>query len=252
MYIELLGPFTIAAGETKRFETEGRYLEIIDSAAAVNITFGDPASGGQAGRAIGALSGFYVEAAYKGFEIWSAVSQSVTMLVTDGSGGSRRQPGNVRIIDNAADKTKAGNQYIGNISSAVNAGLVSAVGINPKAATLAVKRLTLSSATAGPISLYRGTGIGSANPDYPNPIQNKLVGGATSTSRVSTGNTGAALPTAGEMPGAVFWMSQYVPANTPIEVPLSTPLVLSGANVLLVSGVTINRDVLAVFDFEEA
>jgi hypothetical protein len=175
-----------------------------------------------------------------------------TLRLGVGSVESARLVGNVRVIDQAVDKTRAGSQFIGNISSAANVGNVSVCGIVPKAGTVAVKRLTVSSATAGLVSLYRATGQGTANPDYPNAITNKLVGGTGSVSRVTTGITSAALPAAGEAPGAVFWMSMYIPANLPVEVPITSPILLAGSNVLIVSGVAANRDVLAVFDFEES
>lgn len=90
--------FTFAAGETKRFERAGRYLEIIDATAAVNISLTDE-SGGAVDYATGALSGLYMEGAFSAITIYSATAQTVELLITDGRGGSRRQPGNVRIID---------------------------------------------------------------------------------------------------------------------------------------------------------
>jgi len=181
----------------------------------------------------------------------ASIAQTVLVVIGDSRFEDTRITGTVSIVDQSINKTRSGQQFIGNMSSAANAGLVSVVGLVPKTVTVAIKRCTVSSATAGLVSLYRGTGQGTANPDYANPIRNKLVGGADPVSRVTTGNTAAALPTGAEMPGAVFWMSFYIPANTPIDVPVTTPLVLAGANVLLVSGVVVNRDVLAVFDIEE-
>lgn len=90
--------FTIAAGETKRFEIAGRYVEIIESDAPVSLLFFD-GGGGQTDDAIGAVSGLYIEGAFKAFTVSSATAQSVNLLITEGRGGSRRQPGNVSIID---------------------------------------------------------------------------------------------------------------------------------------------------------
>lgn len=90
--------FTIAAGENKRFEKAGRYIEVIEADSALSILFYD-ASGGQADDAQGIVSGLFVEIGYKAFNVTSAVAQTVTLLIADGRGGSRRQPGNVSIID---------------------------------------------------------------------------------------------------------------------------------------------------------
>jgi len=95
--VELVS-FTFAAGETKRFERAGRYLEIIDSAAAIDIQLTDN-EGGAVDYATGALSGLYMESSFAAITMKSATAQTVTLLVTDGRGGSRRQPGNVVIVD---------------------------------------------------------------------------------------------------------------------------------------------------------
>jgi hypothetical protein len=97
--VELL-TFTIAATETKRFEVAGRYLEIIDSADRLNIDFNGP-DGNRVDSMRGALSGFYSEEPFGAFEVTNpgAVAQVVTLMITDRRGGSRRQPGNVIVVD---------------------------------------------------------------------------------------------------------------------------------------------------------
>lgn len=90
--------FSIAAGETKRFERAGRYIEVIEADSALSLFFFDE-NGGQADDAQGIVSGLYIEEPYKAFTVYSATAQSVTLLMSDGRGGSRRQPGNVSIID---------------------------------------------------------------------------------------------------------------------------------------------------------
>lgn len=94
--------FTFTAGETKRFQRAGRYLEVISSSVAINISLTD-ASGGTVDYAHGALSGLYMEGEFSAITIYSATAQSIELLVTDGRGGSRRQPGNVRVIDEITD-----------------------------------------------------------------------------------------------------------------------------------------------------
>ena len=90
--------FTIAAGETKRFEKAGRYIEVLEADNPLSLFFFD-VSGSQADDAQGIVSGLYIEAPYKAFTVASVSAQSITLLIADGRGGSRRQPGNVAIID---------------------------------------------------------------------------------------------------------------------------------------------------------
>ncbi len=105
--MELL-TFTIAAGETKRFERAGRYFEIIDATAAISVVF-DGEVGSRQDDMIGALSGFYVVGAFKSFAVSSTTAQAVTIMFAEGSGGSRRQPGNVTIIDKVGAGTITNN-----------------------------------------------------------------------------------------------------------------------------------------------
>lgn len=97
--MELL-TITLAANETRQFAKAGRYFEIIESIYAMNVAFYG-ANGAQSDQMIGALSGLYLEDPYSHFAITNgAGAQTVTVLLMEtGRGGSRRQPGNVIVID---------------------------------------------------------------------------------------------------------------------------------------------------------
>lgn len=95
--------FAIAAGETKVFQKAGRYLEIIDAIGAVDIGLYD-SNGSQADDGRGLLSGTYMETQFSAFEITSATAQTVELFLTDTRGGTRRQPGSVRVIDEITDQ----------------------------------------------------------------------------------------------------------------------------------------------------
>ncbi|MFY7915880.1 MAG: hypothetical protein ACOVPA_14580 [Rubrivivax sp.] len=104
--MELL-TFTIGASESKRFEKAGRYLEIIDAAGPLNIDMNE-ASGNRADSMRNALSGFYSEEPFSAFEVTNpGPAQTVTLMITDRRGGSRRQPGTVSVIDGARARTLA-------------------------------------------------------------------------------------------------------------------------------------------------
>lgn len=91
---------TLAAGETKQFQKAGRYLEIIaDGGSSVNLTFyGD--NGAVSANWNNCQSGLFLEDPWGSFSVTnnSASAQTITMLLMDnGRGGSRRQPGIVTV-----------------------------------------------------------------------------------------------------------------------------------------------------------
>lgn len=90
--------FAMAAGETKLFEIAGRYLEIIDATGPVSIELFD-ANGGQSDDARDVLSGTYMTEAYSRFSVYSATAQTLELFLSSRGGGTKRQPGNVRVID---------------------------------------------------------------------------------------------------------------------------------------------------------
>jgi len=94
--------FSIAAGETKVFVIAGRYLEIIEATGPVTLGLYDE-NGSQTDDAKDVLSGTYMEGAFSQFEIFSASAQTVELFLTATRGGTRRQPGNVRVIDEITD-----------------------------------------------------------------------------------------------------------------------------------------------------
>lgn len=111
--MELLGPFTIAAGEGKTFAKSGRYIEVIEAGSALDIFMLGP-SGEIADEMRGALSGFYAEQSFQQLQIVnrSASTQTITLMITDGRGGSRRQPGIVTVVDQSRARSLNGDSFI--------------------------------------------------------------------------------------------------------------------------------------------
>lgn len=91
----------LAANETKQFAKAGRYFEIIESNYSITVQF-NGANGAQSDSIVGGLSGLFLEDPFSHFSVTNgAVAQTVTLLLMEiGRGGSRRQPGNVSIVDN--------------------------------------------------------------------------------------------------------------------------------------------------------
>lgn len=242
----------LAANEFKQFRKAGSYLEIIDSSYAVTVNFYSTL-GGQTDSINNGLSGLYMGLDFGGFDIKNgANAQTVTLLVLDPgeSGGSRRQPGNVRVIDQAADKTRAGKQFIASLQKGADATHLSLVGINANGASVAIKRAVLTSTSGGTFVIYRSTGPGTANTSLGGML-NKYKGGAASVSQYGSGIPVAYPPTGTEVPGFEPFVTVNMAANGTYELPLTTPLVVDTTNGLGVVSNAVNKDLTFTFDFEE-
>ena len=251
--MELL-PITLAANETRQFAKAGRYFEIIDSTYSLTIQF-TGTNGSISDSIVGALSGLFIEDPFTHFSLTNgATAQTVTLLIMEtGRGGSRRQPGNVRVIDASVDKTTAGNQFFQSLGIAAFAGQGSIVVLSPNggAKRLIVKAMAVQSAVAGLVLFGSGSGGGTAAAYAVGALNTKLIGGALSQSRQGGGAIAGTIPTGGEITGVQTIAGLYIPANVVTTIPLTTPFVVSGSQTLWVSGNALNRDIAAVFDVEE-
>lgn len=151
--MELLGPFTIAAGETKVFHKQARYLEVIKASADLDILMLGP-SGEAMDEMRGALSGFYAEAPFVQLQVKNraATAQVVTLMVTDGRGGSRRQPGTVEVIDASQRYSITGAAFMARYAIFAGAGNMPGMQINCKAGaaqSIYIQKIVFSSTLAG-------------------------------------------------------------------------------------------------------
>lgn len=98
--------FTLGANAIQQYRKAGSYLEILSSTGQIGINFYS-VSGGQTDSIKNGLSGLYLNSDYGAFDIQdlSGSANVVQLLVCDAGeeGGSRRQPGNVRVIDEITD-----------------------------------------------------------------------------------------------------------------------------------------------------
>lgn len=218
--------FSIAAGETKVFVIAGRYLEIIDATGPVTIGLYDKA-GSQTDDAKDILSGTYMQGEFSQFEIFSATAQTIELFLTQTGGGTRRQPGNVRVIDQSADQTAALNQFLAMNSVSDGAkGVI--VGLWAQTKPITIRSLQFGSNTTTAMAVVTGTtrpatGQGAA----PAPT-NKMVGSAAATSALAVSGTMAgALPVvAADLPGVATVGYINAQANQLYSFPLKTPIVI--------------------------
>lgn len=181
-----------------------------------------------------------------------AVAQTVQLFVGDSYFDDTTITGNVKVIDQAADKTSAGGQFMGGLIAPANGALTSVSLLHGNGTTkrLAVRAVWLASGLAGILQLGIGTGGGTFVTGG-NAMQNKLVGGPAPDGRMAVANSASITPTTGEIGGRQQIMQILVTANVPLYVPFVTPIVLSGTQCLYANSALINRDVQPVFEWEE-
>ncbi len=239
--MELL-TFTIGASESKRFEKAGRYLEIIDAAGPLHIDMND-GSGNRADSMRNALSGFYSEEPFSAFEVTNpGAAQTVTIMITDRRGGSRRQPGTVSVIDGGRARTLSGASFIAPvIGAAVAAQNTHAQLWNPNTATrrIVLKSITISSSVAGRmhIRIHNTAATTSWGTMF-----NKNIGAAAIPDAEMRFGSSVGLIGSG---GLGFFELQ---AGNCFVYRFEDPLIIAPGVGVLVWHAALNADVLAVFD----
>lgn len=164
--------------------------------------------------------------------------------------GGRRILGSVRVIDQGAEKTLTGSQFLQSSTASAIAGTVSWVGLRAMTRPLSVKRISLQSDVAGRCYVGRGQSGTAISSNLKCENKNFALGN-NSDAEIITAGTPAATPTALEIPNWRAAARVYVPANTPTEVPISTPIVVPVGWAVYVSGDVVLRLMSAVFDFEQ-
>lgn len=257
--MELLSQ-AFAANEVKVFSKAGRFFEIITADQAIaRVEFGAD-QGQQSDSMINPQSGLYVEDPFSYFQVTNgAFAQTITMLIMEnGRGGSRRQPGNVRVINNESDKTLALTQLMaGGMGGTPAAGTQRVVGIKLSAAgQTAQKRLSIlavhiQSSIAGLASI--------GYTDYNNGLWTSLqVFNKFGAILPSSNTDGCTQDVTAQMgPYGIggnyrLMMYPYVKANEHFTWVPKNPVVVSGTYIFAVGGgATGARDIISSIEFEE-
>lgn len=248
--------FTLAAvaGSSQRFDVRGAFIKVLSAPSgriAVRID-GGPELMLYEGQGWRMPDG--VEFRDVLLRNPQALANAGEIFIGDSRFEDSRISGNVRIIDQSADKTLAGNQFLQSASQAALAGQGSVVYVGANGGggrNVVIKRLSVQSAVAGSVLLVYATSVGTLGAPAQS-LASKLLGGAASGSaRLAAANVAAATPSVAELPGVTGVVRIYVPANQSTLLPMDTPIVLSGARVLGISAEALNRDVSAIFDIEE-
>lgn len=157
--------------------------------------------------------------------------------------------GTLDMAQNTA-RTLGGRHFQGWAETA--AGSSNGVGLRANGATVAVHKIVTygTTGTARPVvtGTAPGTGVATASPITP---RNRLIGGAAPVAYVGFGalTNWAALPTAGELPGAAWLAPHFVTVSSDKEINFErAPLILTGTQVLMVQAQGLLN---AFFEWEE-
>jgi hypothetical protein len=244
--------FNIAAGETKVFVKAGRYFEILESSGPVTLGFYDQ-SGNQNNDATNVLSGTYVEDSFSQFDISSPTAQTVEILISDGKGGTRRQPGVVAVVDAGKARTLANQAFMARVSNVSGAGqYVTAQLFMPAGASrrAVVSGVTFSNSVAASVFLTL-TSTAQAALGSVTQGASKLGGGAASVA-TTQGILAATLPGVGFVDAQIVYQAS-VQAGVAQTVQFKEPVVLPpGWGLMILANATGGAQTLSgAFEFIE-
>ena len=172
-------------------------------------------------------------------------------FIGDDSWIDQRITGNVRVVDQATDKTIAGKQFFASSTKLAGGAAFYIAAVKAVGVPVSVRRLTVSSSVAGLMAV----GFATADPTVAffagSALQNKLAGGAVSGAVRVFGECAAATPTGIELPGFVALAYVYVNANAYQELLMTTPLYLPVGRLLCAVGPAANASVTMMTDCEE-
>jgi hypothetical protein len=236
--------FTIAAGETKTFERGGRYLEIIDAAGPLSIILSDQ-NGGRADAAKDVLSGTYMGTAFAKFEVYSATAQTVELFITDTTGGTKRQPGVVRIIDGEREKVSGGTAFrmIAQTTTGA-AGTAMLQAFNPAGSgrNVYINGVSIGSSAADNYSVFTTT---TQNTNFAANSRSLDVTGADGVTTYRFDNSGQV------MAGVRLITSGFLQASAERELRFTRPVLLRPGYGLTVQAATLATTLRATWDLEE-
>lgn len=159
---------------------------------------------------------------------------------------SSRLVGNVKVIDQGADKTMAGNQFLLGVIAAAVAGRNSHAGFKNKSSkSIAIKRIQVGTSAAAVLSVTLADNV--SGTDYVEtaaPVNKSFLASASA----ARGFTASDLST---LTATRTFMQFNAPAGGLLEVPMTTPIILPPTTVLLVLTNGVNVQTSAVLDMEE-
>jgi hypothetical protein len=187
------------------------------------------------------------------WDITAASGAVGTVQIGHGAIESSRITGNVKIIDNGAELTMAGKQFLGAAAQAADAAKCSIVGIHATSVAFAIRSIAVTSDVSGAITILPATGTPADTPVNKGGVTPKVWGQVNDGRIVRWGGLCAATnPTAVELPGKVVNATTTfaIQAGGVREVTLRTPIVVPvGMGFYMVSPV-INCGIVANWEIE--
>ncbi len=123
--------FTIAAGETKRIERSGRYVEILAAGGRLTLDL-ETGDGGRGRRLQRVQAGAYSKTPFGAISVTNVESaaQSVDLLIADNESGTRRSPGVVEITNAVATGSFWTEDYTATLSIGFSSNAILSPGSN--------------------------------------------------------------------------------------------------------------------------
>lgn len=176
-----------------------------------------------------------------------------TLFVGDETFIDDRITGDVNVIDNSAAKTLMQTQFTSNPGKVAVAAKYGAVLLRATTRRLAIRKMAASSSIAGQLEFFICSGVpdpGTA-PSSGAGTLNKSIGATAGTAVRWYCEPTLAQAGAADFGGAAQIFAPYAMANTLVEMPLTTPLVLPLTYFIGVHSRAVNRDINLYLDFEE-
>lgn len=182
----------------------------------------------------------------------AAIAQLVQVFIGDSRFEDTRITGNVKVIDQGADKTSSGGQFLGITQKTAPAANCSINGMFAGSKPLYVKRLLFQAGVATAVRFYTSTGVPTLNPNGGVALINKSLGGAAATAQRWTAESVIDPPTAIELPGISAIGLMRAPVNyVPVELPLTTPIKIPAGTGYFLVATTGSVELEVVMDCEE-
>jgi hypothetical protein len=251
MFVEPI-TITLAPGAQYASAMRGSQFKVLDAPYPLaEIALSDE-SGSAAAYLKNVDSGAYAKTRFAGFVITNgATAQTITFQLSDGDAGTDKLPGTVRVIDDSVAKTMVGRQgfiYGRRLAAAAKFGMI---GVVTGALPLAIKKLSFWQAVGGIVGLYTATGNPTDTPNVGGAFRNKNLAAGSLATVSTSGLSAGSVPTVGELPGVQNVGAFQVPANTVVDYPLTTPIVVPKNTVFVVTGSAINTEIGVFIDGEE-
>lgn len=184
--IEIIGG-AFAAGETKTFQINGEYLELLEAQYPCDVMLMDR-SGAQLSIMRNSEVSFFSKPSggFQSIQVTSAQAQVIKFFVGSGDAGTRRTSGVVQIVDGEKARTLAGGMFAGAGAFPASAGNYTLIQLWNPAGTgrnVILSQISFSANASTAVDVY-GTPTIAASDVSADRLANKLIGSGRGAAQV--------------------------------------------------------------------